>query len=217
MKKIGRAIKEIFLVLLFSALALGVGFWLGSNEDTRAELVDYTKNVFDLKLPGEVEKRVVTREEVEVKLREIGELASYAGEYTVSKSTENSRYVLDNIILPGTTNAITIKCSGLVKVGYRLEEIVPTVDNESFKIYVALPEPEVLDNYVIWDTVECVEDNKILNPIDFAQYKQLISELEEAGLQEALKEGVYEKAEEHLKLLVRNFLAGFHEYEVVFL
>lgn len=217
MRKVLNAI-ELFLVLaLVSALAFGGGYWMGMQHKPEAEIVEQPEDDFDLKLPGEVEKRVVTKEEVEVKLLEIGELASYSGDYTVSKSTENSRYIFDDIILPGTTNKITIECSGLVKVGYQLENIVPTVDNESQRIYIALPAPKVLDNYVIWDTVKCVEDNRVLNPIDFAQYQKLITELEEVGLQEALKEGVYERAEEHLKVLVRNFLSGFHEYEVVFL
>lgn len=217
MRKVLSVIELLLVLLLVATLAFGGGYWLGFQRQNEAEIAEPQQDDFDLKLPGEVEKRVVTREEVEVKLLEIGELASYSGDYTVSKSTENSRYVLDDIILPGTTNKITIECSGLVKVGYQLEAIVPTVDNESQRIYIALPSPEVLDNYVIWDTVKCVEDNKVLNPIDFAQYQKLITELEEAGLQEALKEGVYERAEEHLKLLICNFLAGFHEYEVVFL
>jgi len=217
MRKVLSAIELLLVLLLVSALAFGVGYWMGVRQQNEAEIVETPQDDFDLKLPGEVEKRVVTKEEVEVKLLEIGELASYSGDYTVSKSTENSRYILDDIILPGTTNKITIECSGLVKVGYQLEDIAPTVDNESQRIYIALPAPKVLDNYVIWDTVKCVEDNRVLNPIDFAQYQKLITELEETGLQEALEEGVYERAEEHLKVLIRNFLSGFHEYEVVFL
>lgn len=217
MRKVLSAIELLLVLLLVSALAFGGGYWMGVRQQNEAEIVETPQDDFDLKLPGEVEKRVVTKEEVEVKLLEIGELASYSGDYTVSKSTENSRYILDDIILPGTTNKITIECSGLVKVGYQLEDIAPTVDNESQRIYIALPAPKVLDNYVIWDTVKCVEDNRVLNPIDFAQYQKLITELEETGLQEALEEGVYERAEEHLKVLIRNFLSGFHEYEVVFL
>lgn len=92
-----------------------------------------------------------------------------------------------------------------------LHEIVPK------KIYIALPEAEILDNYIIWDTVKCSENNTILNPIDFAQYQEMISDIEQQGLEQAESNGIYEKAEGRVKSLIQNFLSGFDEFEIVFL
>ena len=74
----------------------------------------------------------------------------------------------------------------------------------------------VLDNYLIWDTVNVSEKNNILNPIDFTQYQELIDEIEEDGLRIATEEGIYKKAKDNLKQLITGFLMGI-EYEIDFL
>ena len=78
-------------------------------------------------------------------------------------------------------------CTGIVKAGYSLEDIAVRVDNESMKIYVALPQAKIMSNQLIWDSVVCNEQNSMLNPIDFEQYQTLISEIESEGLEEVQK------------------------------
>lgn len=203
----------IVLILCFGGVFLVLNFC----QEKKAEIVQENAKQFDFKLPGEVEKRVVTKEEIEAKISKIEELATYLGEYTVSKSAEYSRYFLDNIHIPGTTNTINIKCDGVVKVGYDVNDISIKVNSESQKIYISLPTPEVFDNYIIWDSVECEELNNIFNPIDFEQYQTLVNELEEKGLVKSEKEGIYDAAEKNVKNVIKNFLSGFDEYEVVFM
>lgn len=206
--------KAILAVLLVLAIGFGGGYYYCRYKlEQNAEPFDNGKS-FDVKLPGEEEKRIVTKDEVEAKLIEIGQLATYSGEYTVAKSVEHTRYWIDDLPILGTTNSIAIDCTGVVKVGYSVSDIMPTVDNESQKIYIALPEPEVLDNYVIWDSVKYSETNNILNPIDFEQYRVLI---EEDGLSKAENEGIFEAAENNVRLVIRNFLSAFEDYEVIFL
>lgn len=218
MKKFWKVLSTLVTGALLVVLIFGAGFLTGRNYGRRAEVVNKLQgDELDIKLPGEVEKRVVTVNEVQSKLVEIGELSTYSGEYTVTQSEDYTRYFIDDIAIPGTTNSIKIECQGIVKVGYDVEEIVPTVDNESQKIYIALPEAEVLDNYIIWDTVRCSENNTILNPIDFAQYQEMISDIEQQGLEQAESNGIYKKAESHVKSLIQNFLSGFDEFEIVFL
>lgn len=89
--------------------------------------------------------------------------------------------------------------------------------NDSLKIYISLPEAQVLDNYVIWDTVRCQEENNILNPIDFEQYQGIISEIEAEGLALAEADGIYEDAEANMETIICNFLSSFEDYEIVFL
>lgn len=215
MKKVLR--DTVAIVLIFVAGLLVGWFSFQYQQQKNAQVVDAPNNGFDLRLPGEVEARVITRDQVAVKLREIGELSTYSGEYTASKSAEYTRNFLDNIPVLGTTNSISIECRGVVKVGYDMDTIVPTVDNDSRKIYIALPEPTVLDNYVIWDSVKYSESNNILNPIDFAQYETLIQEIEADGLAQAEENEIYSAAEENAKRVVKNFLSGFREYEIIFL
>lgn len=210
-----------FFLSLVSALAVlagafGSGYYCGTHNLPEAEAVVQT--VYrDIMIPTEVEKRVVTKEEVETRLVEIGELSTYAGEYTVNKAVDQTRYLLDSWGIPGSTNSIDLTCTGIVKVGYDINKINVRVDNASQTIYIALPEAKLNDNYVIWDTIECIEKNTILNPIEFSQYQQLITEIEEAGLQQVLRDGIYDLAEENVKNIILNFLACFEEFEIVFL
>ena len=217
MGKIWRSISSVVTVLVIIYLAFGGSYYIGQLQDKEAEIVENEESEFDLQLPGEVEKRIVTVEEITVKLEEVSQFSTYSGEYTVSKSADYTRYFLDDIPVPGTTNTITIECSGIVKIGYDVQEIIPTVDNKSQRIYFSLPAPSVLDNYVMWDSVSCSEKNNILNPIDFAQYQELITEIEDMGLAQAEAEGINEAAEENIKVIIENFLAGFEDYEIVFM
>lgn len=220
MAKVWKAISSTLVVLFTLALAFGAGYFVGSFPKEEADIIqpiDPTEEKFDMELPAEVEKRIVTVEEVEVMLVDISQFSTYSGEYTTTKSAEYIRYFLDNIAVPGTTNTINLECKGIVKVGYDVEEIIIKVDNDSQKIYISLPAPKVLDNYVIWDTIKCQEENNILNPIDFEQYQTLITEIEEDGLALAEADGIYADAEENMMTIIRNFLSGFEDFEIVFL
>lgn len=110
MKKIAGVLLPLLLTF---CLGFGAGYvFLRYQQERTAEIIaPQDTGRFDLQLPGEVEKRIVTKDEVEAKLVKIGQLATYSGEYTVSKSVEHSRYFLDDIPILGTTNTIKIYCA----------------------------------------------------------------------------------------------------------
>ena len=122
---------------------------------------------------------------------------------------------MDKIPVLGSTNSIEITCKGIVKVGYNMADIVVKVDDE--KIYISIPEARLNDNYVIWDSVECNESNSIFNPIEFSQYEEIIAEIEEKGLEDVISQGIYQSAEENLKVLIEAFLSEFDDYEIVYM
>ena len=69
----------------------------------------------------------------------------------------------------------------------------------------------IIDNHrahAEMDTVKCEETNNILNPIDFEQYQVLIGELEALGLEKAETEGIYQAAEDNIKVII-NWLFAF--------
>ena len=217
MKKLSKSLSIILSVVIVTGVAFAGGYFVGLKQLPEAEVVENPTDENDLKLPGEVEKRIVTVEEINSKLQEISEFSTYSSEYEVTKSADYSRYFLDDIPVPGTTNTVTLKCKGVVKVGYDLTEINPVVDPESSIIYIALPEIKVNDNYIIWESIECVEDNNILNPIDFSQYKQLAVEMEELGLKAAESNNIYKNGEAYVQELIVNFFGCFEGYEVKFI
>ena len=73
------------------------------------------------------------------------------------------------------------------------------------------------DNYVIWDTVTCSESHNILNPIEFSQYEEIVDEIEQMGLEDVESKGIYDNASENIKNIIKAFLSGFKEYEIVYM
>lgn len=132
-----------------------------------------------------------------------------------AQDKDETRYLLDNIKVWGTTNSIEITASGIVKVGYDMNDIVVKVDDD--RIYIKLPEAQLNDNYVIWDTVTCSESNNILNPIEFSQYQEIVDEIEEMGLADVESEGIYQNASENVKKIMNGFLSEFKDYEIVYM
>ena len=214
MKSFWKVVKNTVAVVIIAAAVFGAGYYVGKLPTADAKIIESSENAgIDLKLPGEVEKTIVTVNEVRAKIQEIGE-----GSYIVTKGQDFTRYMLDDIPVPGTTTHIELTCAGSVKAGYDLEDIVVKVDNDSQKIYVSLPEAKINSNQLTWDSsMECNEKNNILNPIDFEQYQTLISDIKAEGLREAEKNGLYDTVEQNAKNLITNFLGCFAGYEVVFM
>lgn len=128
---------------------------------------------------------------------------------------DETRYLLDKMPILGTTNSIEITCKGVVKVGFDLAEIQVKISGDN--IIISIPEARVNDNYVIWDTVTCIENNNILNPIEFTQYQEIVEEIEKKGYEEAIQQGIYQKAENHMKRLISAFLGEFKDYQIIFI
>ncbi len=217
MRRILSGFVSLVLTLAILAVSFGCGVFyerfLGNGKGILADHSDDT----DLKLPGEVEKYTVYAEDIKGKLQEINEWATYAAEYQVLRGEEFTRYFLDDIAIPGTTNSVEATCTVVVKIGFSVDDISIQIDNDSSKIYISIPDPTVLDHYVIWDSITFTESNNILNPIDFEQYQQLFQAIEDEALEEAEKAGIYEEAEKNAQKIITALLAEYSAYEVVYL
>jgi len=198
-----------FFVVIIASICIAYKIGMHNAPPT----VIYSSSDSGLSLPGEQIKRVVTKDEIDMQLAEIKELSTYSGSYHVTHSEDFSRF-LGNSVIPGTTNVITFECDGVIKVGYNLDNISYKIDED--KIELKLPKPEILDNYVIWDSVICDEKNNILNPINFDEYKVVLETIEQEGMKEAEKKKIYDLAEKNMKLLIKNALSEFSDYSVIF-
>jgi hypothetical protein len=215
-RKFLKLFTQMVSVLLVMALLLGVGYYYGTQNAEPETVVEQKEDTsFDLELPGEVEREKVTVADVDSKLVEIEELSTYSGNYTVTLGKEETRYMLDTFKIPGTTNLVELSATGVVKVGYDVSEINVAVDDDT--IYIGLPAAQVYDNYIIWDSVNCTESNTALNPIEFSQYQEIISEMEAMGLEDVEEKDIYGKAEEQLKTVLNGFLSEFKDYEIEYM
>lgn len=214
--KLLKASKNAITVLIVLVVVFLAGFFTAKMTTSSGEaVVNANEGAFDLKLPGEVQKRIVTIDEIESKLMEMAQLTTYSSEYFVEHQEKESRYMLDDIKIIGTENTITATAKGVAKVGIDVKDIVVKVDDD--KIYIRLPEVRLNDNYIIWDSVTCVENNNILNPIEFSQYQRIIEELEAKGLKDAEEKKIYDKAESNVKTIINAFLSEFQDYEIVYM
>ena len=126
--------------------------------------------------------------------------------------------MFNDVPIPGTTNHVELTCCGIVKAGYKLEEIEVRIDEKNKTIYVRLPEAQINSNQILWDSsMICSENNCVLNPIDFEEYRTLIPEIKAEGLKKAKENGLFETVEKNAENLIRNFLSCFADYEVTFI
>ena len=133
---------------------------------------------------------ILTRDNVMEQLQEIAELMTYSEDY-----------------------------AGTIKVGYDLNELKTVVNNQKKEIYITIPlKPSVVDNNLPQEKVTIMQDNNVFNPIRADEVNVRLSEVKAQQLESAEKNGIYEKAEAHLKEIIIKTLAKVHsEYKVVFL
>lgn len=219
MKKVRETLASLLVILVLFGAGFGAGFavryWQTVKRHAAATTIAAAAN--DLRLPREAEQYVVTSSEIRAALDEIREFATCSSIYEVSKTADVWRSV-DDVALPGTRNTVAVRCQGVVKAGYDVDRITVAVDARSETVYIRLPQPEVLDNYVIMDTVDVSGSvNNILHPLSFDQYQQVIVSVEEEGLAQATQKGLFARAEESFRHIVTQCLAGVTDYRIVFL
>lgn len=192
---------KIFFRIFCIVIALVIGFVFGSYFPLLSSSLQENKSV------------EITNAIIEEKLSQIGELATCSFEYKGSQKFSSTREILGKNI-PGTTNSIDIIYCGVIKVGYDVEQVEHKLINST--IHFTLPEPKVLDNYIKLDDLHCTDDNNILNPIGSDDVVANFDKIEKEELKRAEAQGIYDKSEAQMILLIKNFFAEFEGYDVAF-
>ena len=148
--------------------------------------------------------------EIRHELEVIGELAQAKYSYWGLAFIKDYRTVF-GLDIPFTSHMIEISYSGVIKVGYIVDDIGIEVDDTT--IYITLPSPKVLDNYI--DTYTTDESNNIFNPIETNEVSQKLDEVKAAEL-EKCRDDAYNKAEKEVKKTILGILQVFEDYKVKF-
>ena len=204
---IRRAKRRVVFLAILVVLAVGLLFLAQSRLDE-----------LEFKLGAalqELEHVEISTVEIEEKLSLISELATSSFEYTNQKTITNTRQIL-GIDIPGTTNSVTITYDGIIKVGYDISALRYTVDESSLEIRFKLPEAQVLDNYIILDTLQCNDKNNLFNPIGSDTIAEYFADIQKEELERATERGIFTEAEEQLKSIIINYFAAFPDYTIVF-
>ncbi len=193
------------------------------NDKLRKEMaaLEDTNKALESKLAAAEQNRY-DRVEVETvqimkELSEASDLTTYEYEY-INETTETNTRMLPILgwDILGTKNSVTIKYVGVINVGYDMSDIQYTVSKHDKRIYVTLPEAQVLDNYIKFDELTCICENNILNPIRTDAIMEYFEVIEADELAKAEADDIYGKADEQLKNIVSRYLGVFQDYEVVF-
>ncbi len=200
------ALSTFFLVLFCAALVVGVYLlYLKVNGKTLPfESLFVHASASD-----------ISEEEVGEQLVSIGELSTASYEYTNTRTVTDTRQLF-GMEIPGTKNKVKLTYEGVIKVSYDVEEIEYTVDSDEGVIYVTLPEPEITDNYIRFDTIEIESSNNILNPINIDNLAAYFGNYRDEAIAKAEEMNIWGEAEDRMMLLVENFLGRFSDYEVEF-
>lgn len=157
----------------------------------------------------------ITIETLDETLEPISELSTSAFEYTGEVTRSSTRTGL-GMNIPGTTNSVTITYSGVIKVGYDVDAIQESIDNEQKIIKISLPEPQIFGNYIDTQNLEFETSNNIFNPIDAEDLFGYLKEIQADELDRAIAAGMYETAEGQIESLITGLLAVFPDYTVQF-
>ena len=157
----------------------------------------------------------ITEVIVEERLEAIGELATYSMVYSGHTEVENARQVL-GVSIPGTKHSVKITYSGTVSAGYEIARIRAAVDPDAGVIRLALPEVKVISNEIDEDSLQYEQRNNIFNPIKGDAAANYLEDIRKKELEKAVEMGLYDKARENAEAIIRENLAQFAGYEVVF-
>ena len=160
-------------------------------------------------------RQEITVVTVERRLEAIGELATYAMNYSGYTEEESARQLL-GLKIPGTRHTVKIAYSGTIKAGYEIADIAVDVDAAAGVIRITLPPVKVISNAIDEDSLQYVEKNNIFNPIKGDAAAQYLDDIRKKELDKAVEMGLYEKAEENAKAIIAEKLADYRGWTVTF-
>ena len=161
---------------------------------------------------------ILTNTTVKSELNAIAELMTYSETYSGLATVVDSRQIpYTDVNIWGTQHQIQISYVGTIKVGYDLNDLHVMVNDARKEIYITLPKVPIVDNNLPQENVQVLQDNNILNPIRADEVNEHLITVKADQLQNAINNGIYEKAETQFRKIIVDNLAKLHsDYKVVF-
>ncbi len=151
----------------------------------------------------------VTKVSVENRFGPVAELSTYEYSYTLVETYEDAKRFFDLFNIPFTKKRVVLVAEGKLKIGFDLSGVKPDVYEDRKIIRVNMPAPQVKDNYI--EIIKCIEDNSIFNPISVDETNNELTKEKEEKLQEAKDRGVFDRASEQARRIIKSIYADFVE------
>lgn len=146
-------------------------------------------------------------------LKDIGELATQDGIFTVVQNVTLSRKLL--VTIPGSEETYVFSYDGHVKAGLDFADITVDVDDTAKKIRVTLPEIRILSVELNEDTFRQYSGGQnLLSQMTPEEVAQSRAKAKEKARETAIANGILDNARENAKVLVSGHLAGYFDLDV---
>ncbi len=176
-----KAIGGIVAIIIFIAAVFYAGMLFGSDHEAE-----------------------VTSTTIKNQLIEINELAVYSYEYSkVGKFSDNLTF--HGWDIPLTQKSFLITYNGVLKAGINFEDTKITVNGDT--INIELPESTILSHEIDESSIEVYDEtNNVFNQISINDYKTFATKEKDKNKEEAIANGLLEKADERVKEVLTTYL-----------
>jgi hypothetical protein len=198
MKKV---LAGILLAIILLGAGFGVGYYLGRNHQP---LVSKTEPL-------------VIQKEIEGKMQEISDLATYKYGYTNTASQE-SNLKIKNWNIPFTTKRFLVRYDGEIKAGVDLSKVSVSVTENLIEI--SMPKAAILSHEIDEKSLEVLDETKnLFNRIQIEDYNTFQTEQKKICEEYALERGLLDKAYDNAKKVITEMIhtvPDAQDYTIVF-
>lgn len=154
-------------------------------------------------------------ETLNMEFKNIGELVTQSAFVRVMEDSTVNRKIFEIIDVPFTESRKMFSYIVQVDASINFEEIsIENVNEETKTITVKLPHSKVYSSSLDLNSFESyIDSESLFSRIDSEEYNDVLIELENQGEQDAIKNGLLQKADENGKVLIENFIRSNERYK----
>ncbi|WP_274422469.1 DUF4230 domain-containing protein [Blautia sp. XA-2221] len=144
---------------------------------------------------------------VDIGLRNIGELATQVAYVTEVDVIDDPRTFFGAKI-PFTQSHYVYSYDFVIKAGFKVEDIIPDVNEGTKTVTILMPKAEILSNEPKLDSLKIyLEDESIFNQVTMDESNKAFIEMQKNAEKNAISNGLLEGAKENAKTVITGLFA----------